>query len=159
MNFSNFPVFKLPVVDVTTDPLDLLLASIALRMKQLSRTSPKFIELIYDRQFCIQIAAENGASRQFIIDHGKVSSSRATANNADLSLLFADTDYAVKTLLKGDLSAFMSGIQDGQIKIEGDYSLLMWFGKSAKLLAPKLPQPVKQTYQQVRQFLGQKLGR
>ena len=159
MNFSNFPVIKIPALDVTTDPLDLLLASVALRMKQLSRTSPQFIELIYDRQFCIEIAAQNGASRQFIIDHGKVSTASTTGKTADFSLIFADTDYAMKTLLKGEPSAFMSGIQSGQIKIEGDYSLLMWFSKTAKLLLPKLPKPVKQKYQHVREVLSKKFGR
>lgn len=49
MNFSAIPVVKLPVVDVSTDPLDLLVAGIALRMKQLAKTSPKFIELTHDR--------------------------------------------------------------------------------------------------------------
>jgi hypothetical protein len=45
MKLSAIPVVKLPLVDVSTDPLDLLVAGLALRMKQLARTSPKFIEL------------------------------------------------------------------------------------------------------------------
>ena len=43
MKLSAIPVIKLPLVDVSTDPLDLLVAGLALRMKQLARTSPKFI--------------------------------------------------------------------------------------------------------------------
>jgi hypothetical protein len=45
MKLSAIPVVKLPLVDVSTDPLDLLVVGLALRMKQLARTSPKFIEL------------------------------------------------------------------------------------------------------------------
>lgn len=159
MNFSNFPVIKIPALDLTTDPLDLLLTSIALRMKQLSRSSPKFIELIYDRQFRIEIAAENGVSKHFIVDHGTISTDSGAGKTADFRLIFANTDYAVKTLLKADPSAFMSGVQDGQIKLEGDYSLLLWFTKTSKLLAPKLPKPVQQKYQQVRQLFSKKIGR
>ena len=55
MKLSSIPVVKLPLVDVSTDPLDLLVAGLALRMKQLARTSPQFIELVHDRQFRIQI--------------------------------------------------------------------------------------------------------
>ena len=58
MKLSSIPVVQLPLVDVSTDPLDLLVASLVLRMKQLARTSPKFIELIHDRQFRIQIGTD-----------------------------------------------------------------------------------------------------
>ncbi len=51
MKLSSIPVLKLPLVDLSTDPLDLLVAGLALRMKQLARTSPKFIELVHERQF------------------------------------------------------------------------------------------------------------
>ena len=47
MKLSSIPVVKLPIVDASTDPLDLLVLGLALRMKQLARTSPKFIELFY----------------------------------------------------------------------------------------------------------------
>lgn len=43
MKLSAIPVVKLPIVDASTDPLDLLVLGLALRMKQLARTSPKFI--------------------------------------------------------------------------------------------------------------------
>ena len=49
MKIPSIPVVKLPLVDVSTDPLDLLVAGLALRMKQLARTSPKFVELIHER--------------------------------------------------------------------------------------------------------------
>ena len=55
MKLSSLPVVKLPLVDLSTDPLDLLVMGLALRMKQLARTCPKFIELTHDRAFRIQI--------------------------------------------------------------------------------------------------------
>ncbi|OUY09038.1 SCP-2 sterol transfer family protein [Acinetobacter populi] len=159
MKLSSLPVVKLPVVDVTTDPLDLLLAGLVLRMKQLARTSPKFIELIYDRKFRIEIGVENGIARQIVIDHGKVSDEVANGQAADFKLQFANSQYAVKTLLKGDPSAFMTGMQSGDIKMEGDFSLLVWFNQAAKLIPPKLPKPVKQRIKQVRQFIKAKTGK
>ncbi|KAA8732393.1 SCP-2 sterol transfer family protein [Acinetobacter qingfengensis] len=159
MKLSILPVIKLPVVDVTTDPLDLLLAGLTLRMKQLARTSPKFIELIYDRKFRIEIAAENGVARHLVIDHGQVSNEPAKGQAADFSIHFVDSDYAVKTILKGNPSAFMSGMQSGDIKMEGDFTLLVWFNKAAKLIVPKLPKPLTQKYQQVRQLIKQKTGK
>ena len=74
MKLSAIPVVKLPLVDVSTDPLDLLVAGLALRMKQLARTSPKFIELVHERQFRFQIGTDLGMARQIIVNNGHIGS-------------------------------------------------------------------------------------
>ncbi|MCK4108024.1 SCP2 sterol-binding domain-containing protein [Acinetobacter radioresistens] len=159
MKLSSIPVVHLPLVDLSTDPLDLLLMGLALRMKQLARTSPKFIELTHDRQFRIQIGTEQGMTRQFVINHGQVETVSGSAEKADFILQFADSEQGVKTLLKGDPTAFMTGMQNGSIKMEGDFGLLVWFNQVAKLLPPKLPKPVKEKIKMARQFLKEKTGK
>jgi hypothetical protein len=159
MKLSSIPVVHLPLVDLSTDPLDLLLMGLALRMKQLARTSPKFIELTHDRQFRIQIGTEQGMARQFVINHGHVETVSGSAEKADFILQFADSEQGVKTLLKGDPTAFMTGMQNGSIKMEGDFGLLVWFNQVAKLLPPKLPKPVKEKIKIARQFLKEKTGK
>ncbi len=159
MKFSSIPVVSLPIVDATTDPLDLLVLGLALRMKQLARTSPKFIELTHDRQFRIQIGTDLGMARQITVNNGQIDSVSGSAEKADFILQFADSEQGVKTLIKGDPTAFMTGMQDGSIKMEGDFSLLVWFNQVAKLIPPKVPKPVKQKIKMVRQFLKEKTGR
>lgn len=56
-------------------------------------------------------------------------------------------------MIKGDPTAFMTGMQDGSIKMEGDFSLLVWFNQVAKLIPPKLPKPVKDKVRQARAFI------
>jgi hypothetical protein len=51
-------------------------AGLALRMKQLARTSPKFIELVHDREFRIQIGTDLGLARQIIVNRGKIDTLR-----------------------------------------------------------------------------------
>ncbi|WOE30928.1 MULTISPECIES: SCP-2 sterol transfer family protein [unclassified Acinetobacter] len=159
MKISSIPVVKLPLLDVSTDPLDIFVAGLALRMKQLARTSPKFIELIHERQFRLQIGTDLGMARQIIVDHGQIHTVSGDAEKADFILQFADSEHGVKTLLKGDPSAFMTGMQNGSIKMEGDFSLLVWFNKAAKLIPPQLPKPLKAKIKQARQFVKQKTGR
>ena len=159
MKLSAIPVVKLPLVDVSTDPLDLLVAGLALRMKQLARTSPKFIELTHDRQFRIEIGTDTGVARQIIVNNGQIESVAGNAEKADFILQFADSEQGVKTLVKGDPSAFMTGMQNGSIKMEGDFSLLVWFNQVAKLIPPKVPKPVKEKIALARQFLKEKTGR
>ena len=159
MKLSSIPVVKLPLVDVSTDPLDLLVAGLALRMKQQARTSPKFIELVHDRAFRIQIGTDLGVARQIIINHGHIDTVAGSPEKADFILQFADSKQGVKTLLKGDPTAFMTGMQEGSIKMEGDFSLLVWFNQAAKLIPPKLPKPVKDKVRQARAFIKEKTGR
>ncbi len=159
MNLSAIPVVKLPLLNVSTDPLDLLVVSIVLRMKQLAKTSPKFIELSHERQIRIQIATDAGFARQILVNNGKVETVAGAPQPADFTLQFADSDQGVKTLIKGEPSAFMTGMQNGSIKMEGDFSLLVWFNKVARLLPPQLPKPVQAKVKQVRQFVRQKTGK
>lgn len=159
MKLSSIPVVKLPLVDVSTDPLDLLVAGLALRMKQLARTSPKFIELVHERQFRIQIGTDLGVARQIIVNNGQIDSVSGAAEPADFILQFADSEQGVKTLMKGDPTAFMTGMQNGSIKMEGDFGLLVWFNQAAKLIPPKLPKPVKEKIKMARQFIKQKTGK
>lgn len=159
MKFPQIPVVKLPLVDVSTDPLDLLVAGLALRMKQLAHTSPKFVELVHDRQFRIQIGTDLGVARQIIINNGHIDTVSGDAEKADFILQFADSEQGVKTLMKGDPTAFMTGMQNGTIKMEGDFTLLVWFNKVAKLIPPKLPKPVKEKLSFARQFIKKQIGK
>lgn len=159
MKLSAIPVVKLPIVNATTDPLDLMVLGLALRMKQLARTSPKFIELIHDRQFRIQIGTDLGVARQILVNHGQIDTVAGQDEAADFILQFADSEQGVKTLIKGDPTAFMTGMQNGTIKMEGDFSLLVWFNQAARLIPPKLPKPVKEKIKLARQFIKAKTGR
>lgn len=159
MKLSLIPVVKLPLVDVSTDPLDLLVAGLALRMKQLARTSPKFIESIYERNFRIQIGTDLGVARQIVIQNGQIETVSGSETPADFILQFADSEQGVKTLVKGDPTAFMTGMQNGTIKMEGDFSLLVWFNQVAKLIPPKVTKPVKEKIKLARAFIKEKIGK
>lgn len=159
MKLSAIPVVKLPIVDASTDPLDLLVLGLALRMKQLAKTSPKFIELTHDRQFRIQIGTDLGFARQITVDNGRIDTVSGKDIPADFILQFADSEHGVKTLVKGDPTAFMTGMQNGSIKMEGDFSLLVWFNQVSRLIPPKLPKPLKEKIKEARQFIKAKTGR
>ena len=159
MKLSSIPVVKLPIVDASPDQLDLMVLGLALRMKQLARTSPKFVELTHDRQFRIQIGTDLGVARQILVNNGQIDTVSGDEQKADFILQFADSEQGVKTLIKGDPSAFMTGMQNGTIKMEGDFSLLVWFNQVARLIPPKVPKSVKDKIKVARQFLKDKTGR
>lgn len=97
--------------------------------------------------------------RQIIVNNGQIDTVSGDAEKADFILQFADSEQGVKTLIKGDPTAFMTGMQNGSIKMEGDFGLLVWFNQVAKLVPPKLPKPVKAKIKAARAFLKEKTGK
>ena len=150
------PVIKLPIVNLSTDPLDLLLAGLGLRMQQLAYTNPAFQALIDGRAFTLQIESQDGIARHYRIKDGKVCHRAGKAKQPDFTLRFQDSETGVSTLTKGDPTAFMLGMQAGTIQMEGDFSLLMWFNQAAKLIAPKIPKPVIQKFKHAQRFVAEK---
>src|SRR5690606_10162412 len=86
---------------------------------------------------------DEGMARQIIVNNGQIETVSGDAEKADFVLQFADSEQGVKTLVKGDPTAFMTGMQSGTIKMEGDFGLLVWFNQVAKMIPPKLHKPRK----------------
>lgn len=154
MNIANI---KIPVINVKTNPLDALLAGLGLRFTQLAKTSDDFKKLLADRAFTIQIGSEassqdGGIQRHYKVSHGSFSQHFGYATKPDLTMTFKDSATGVKILTKGDPTAFMVAVQAGELKMEGDYSLLMWFGKAAKLVVPQIPAEAKQYLGMAKQY-------
>ncbi len=138
----SIPVVQLPLLNLSTHPFDLLLAGIGLRMIQLGYTSEEFKAILDNRSFTIQIESQDGIARNFTVANRQVRMASGYAPKPDFTLRFKDGATAIKILQKGNPAAFMVGMQDGSIQMEGDFSLLMWFNQAAKMVVPKVPKPV-----------------
>lgn len=151
INVFELPVVTLPLVNMTTDPLDVVLTGIGLRLLHLAKTNEKFRASLQKKDFVFQIGTQAGLARHFTVTAGRIASVQGAAAKPDFALIFTDSETAVKTLMKGDPTAFMTGMQTGTIKMEGDFALLMWFNSIAKLIPPTIPKPVML---RVKQALG-----
>jgi hypothetical protein len=136
------PVVQLPLLNLSTHPFDLLLAGIGIRMMQLARTNKPFQALLVDRNFVMQIESQDGIARNFTIADGQVKMASGHAPKADFTLRFRDGHQAIKILTQGKPAAFMVGMQDGSVQMEGDFSLLMWFNQASRMIVPKIPKPI-----------------
>ena len=130
-------MFTVPVLDIKSDPLDVLLAIVGYRLSMLADSdNEEFKALLADRNVTIEIASqESDIARYFTFDNGQFSQRSGHAEKADLTISFKDSITGVKLLTKGSLPAFMTAVQEGNLSIEGDYSLMMWFNKLAKHLS------------------------
>lgn len=146
-------MFTIPVINVKADALDALLATFGLRLQNLakSRTNDSFNNLIQDRNICIQFTAPDVA-RYFRFENGHFGQAMGTANNADLTVDFKDSLTGVRLLTKGDVAALMTAIQDGDVRVTGDYKLLLWLAGIGKQAAT-IPEQYKGYWDQAKPLI------
>ena len=148
-------MFTVPVLDVKSDPLDVLLAVVGYRLSMLADSNNEdFKALLAERKVTIEFASEDSdIARCFSFDNGQFSQRSGHAEKADLTIKFKDCMTGVKLLTKGSLPAFMTAVQEGNLSIEGDYSLLMWFNKLAKHIVPEIPEELKPHIQTAKPYV------
>lgn len=134
MKFANIslPSIKLPIINVKTDPLDALLYGLGLRLAWLdNHHDEKFAKLTADKNIAILFQSDSMA-RYYRFHDGYFGQASGTPKEADLTITFKDSLLGTKLLAKGDLASVMTAIQEGDVKISGDYKLMMWFSSLAK---------------------------
>lgn len=147
-------MFTVPVLDIKSDPLDVLLALIGYRLSMLADSDDEGVKALFaDRHVTIEFAStESDTARHFIFDNGHFNQRSGHAKEADLTINFKDSMTGVKLLTKGSLPAFMTAVQEGNLSIDGDYSLMMWFNKLAKHIVPAIPEECKPYIQQAKPY-------
>lgn len=143
------------LTQIKSDPLDVLLFAVGLRLTQLAKMGDdKFKGLLENRNFTIQLGSDaEQTSRYYQINNGTFSQHAGPAKEPTLTITFKDSMTGVKLLTKGEATAFMTGIQNGDLKMSGDYSLLMWFNQIAKFIVPKVPEPLKPVVEQAKPLI------
>ena len=77
-------------------------------------------------------------ARHFIVKNQRITSKRGPASEPAFSLGFKDAAYGFATMsAKNKQLAFMQGIQNKDIQIQGNPALVIWFQGLTKYLMPK----------------------
>jgi len=108
-------------------------------MAKASRQNPKFQEQLVGRNLVFQLHTLDGKiARHFIVKDQRVSSKNGMASAPDFALGFKDGAYGFATLnAKNKQLAFMQGIQNNDIQIQGSTALVVWFQGLTRHLKPK----------------------
>jgi len=104
-----------------------------------SRDNPDFQQQLGDKDLSFQLHTLDGkVARHFIVKDQRVSSVSGPAPDPAFSLGFKDAAFGYATMTaKNKQLAFMQGIQDKNIQIQGNPALVMWFQGLTKYLKPK----------------------
>ena len=108
-------------------------------MARASRDNPAFQQQLVDRNMQFQLHTLDGkVARHFIVKDQRISSKRGPASQPAFALGFKDATYGFATMsAKNKQLAFMQGIQNKDIQIQGNPALVIWFQGLTKQLMPK----------------------
>jgi hypothetical protein len=111
----------------------------AVMYKRSVRRNESMRDYLKDVEKTIQFATEKRNVVRFLKFHDQaVASSAKETDTADMTIRFNSAKSGFDILWAmatgKDKNAFMRGIQDKQVVIEGDVMLLMWFQKSMKYI-------------------------
>lgn len=112
-------------------------------MAKASRQNPAFQEQLAGKDLVFQLHTLDGKlARHYIVKDQRVVSKRGKAENPAFALGFKDAAYGFATMTsKNKQLAFMQGIQNKDIQIQGNPMLVMWFQGLMKYLIPKKKKP------------------
>ena len=110
-------------------------------MSKASKTNPAFQKQLDGKDLTFMLHTLDGkVARHFIVKNNRLHSRAGGVENPAFALGFKDAAFGYSTMqAKNKQLAFMQGIQDKNIKIEGDTKLVMWFQGMMKYLMPKKP--------------------
>lgn len=143
----------LPLINVKTDPLDALLYGLGLRLAYLAKQTDNasFAKLLKDKEVAILFTSGDVARYYRFVD-GCFGQASGRIDNANLTIDFKDSLMGAKLLTKGDTASLMSAIQDGDVKVSGDYKLVLWFAGVAKQ-ATAIPDAYKPYVEKAKPYL------
>lgn len=108
-------------------------------MARASRTNPKFQEQLAGKDLVFQLHTLDGKiARHYVVQDLRVRSKAGTHPAPAFALGFRDGAYGFATMsAKNKQLAFMQGIQNKDIQIQGNPALVIWFQGLTKYLMPK----------------------
>lgn len=114
-----------------------LLWFVAVLMKRAGRKNQDFKNKISGKQAVIQIATADGQLiRHFVFTDGTVSSEAGGHDKPSCTVIFKDAGFGFSALLPWNKRLQVSGIQNGNIRVTGNFSLFLWFQSLALLILP-----------------------
>jgi hypothetical protein len=107
-----------------------------------SRSNPEFREQLVDRDLVFQLQTRDGKiARHFIVRNLRIRSAAGTVAQPAFSIAFRDAAFGFATLAAANKQlAFMQGIQNKDIQIQGNPALVLWFQGLTQLLGTQQKQ-------------------
>lgn len=117
----------------------LLLWLLGRMLRKASAINPELQKQLEGKELGFSLLTLDGkVARSFRVSNQRITSSSGRIDDPAFTLGFRDAAYAYQVMTaKNKQLAFMQGIQDKHIKVEGNAALVMWFQGLFKYAMPK----------------------
>jgi len=120
-----------------------LLHGLLWKLRATAKKSPAFRERLREQNFTLQIKTRDDLQgRYYIFSGGEVFSKKGIHSQPDVALVWSSADLAFKIMKAGDRDATMQAREKGDLVIEGDPTLALWF--SATIAQMRNPEAANQ---------------
>ena len=116
-----------------------LLWMLGFLMGKASRNNPAFQQQLVDKDLVFQLQTLDGkVARHFKVKDQRITSHGGLSREPAFAIGFKDALYGFATMnAKNKQLAFMQGIQNKDIQIQGNPALVIWFQGLTKYLKPR----------------------
>jgi hypothetical protein len=115
--------------------LKVLLWLLARLMIRAGKKNQAFAKKAAEKNAVIQISTADGVEiRHFVFNNGVVSSAPGGHDRPDCTVIFKSAAFGFSALLPWNKRLQVSGIQNGDIKVAGNFSHFLWFQSLGVLL-------------------------
>jgi len=109
----------------------LLLKGLLWKLKGAAKKSPSFRERLRERNFTLQIKTRDELQgRYYVFSGGEIFSRKGIHPKPDVALVWNSGDLAFKIMKAGDREATMQARENGDLVVEGDPMLAIWFSET-----------------------------
>ncbi|MBU3914077.1 NAD(P)-dependent oxidoreductase [bacterium] len=113
----------------------ILLLLLAKLMKRANKKNLMFRKIAASKNVIFELRTEDKKTvRHFIFNQGEFQTQPTSHHAPDFSIVFTDSRFGFSVLTSKDKQAFINGILDKKIVIEGDFTLVIWFQILVSLL-------------------------
>ncbi len=119
--------------------LKLILWFLGRLLSKASKTNTDLQAYLGNKELVFQLQTVSGAGRRFCVKGQRVTSAAGLASAPTFAVVFKDAKVACDILTSKDRNAFLRGIQDKDVQLEGNMQEVMWFQGMMKYLRPRKP--------------------
>lgn len=120
----------------------LLLWALSLLLRRAIKTKPACASYVDGKELTFQIQTRSGVGRHYRVKQGTIRSASGLTQDAAFSLIFRQPGIGFTILSAKDAqAAFLRGLGNKDLEIEGNFLDVMWFQGLTNFLQPTVPIP------------------
>ena len=106
-------------------------------LNKAAKRSARFRKLLEERPFVFQIATRSGAAGFYELRDKRLHVTFRRHPTPDLSQTWQSGQEARRVLMNPDDSEMLRAMEDGRVRVQGNFAIALWFNEAMKIAKTK----------------------